>query len=228
MKQKFQQHLIPTDKPSRLWISQGNGLRFDSRESDKYFQKQTIIVTSDEAINKGCKYLDIVTNHIYEADMDYISTKSFKKIIASTDKDLTPDRLIPNHWVEHTANKFNAGEPIKTIELEMNCSHCEDVDFEKSKDIDENCGEINCKFGLKTENGFVIVAEKGEEKEFFSAPNNDESCWTIGMKEFTRKEVSDMLFTQRAMIGNDLKTNCGNDMTKEMFYILDNPRIPKF
>lgn len=57
-------------------------------------------------------------------------------------------------------------------------------------------------------------------------PDHGDVCWEIGSKTFTRKQVLDILHTQRAMITNDLKTNCGNQLTKDMFDILNNPRTP--
>lgn len=66
------------------------------------------------------------------------------------------------------------------------------------------------------------------KEESYLLPDNGDVCWQIGSETFTRKEVADMLHTQRAMISNDLKTYCGNDLTEEMFVILDKPRMPKF
>jgi hypothetical protein len=68
----------------------------------------------------------------------------------------------------------------------------------------------------------------GKLKQTYMPPDHGDICWTEGAETFTRKEVADLLWTQRAMIGNDLKSYCGNELTKEMFEILDNPRIPKF
>ncbi len=65
-------------------------------------------------------------------------------------------------------------------------------------------------------------------KEFFLPPDNGDTCWEKGAISFSRKEVFALLHTQRAMIGNDLKTHCGRELTDEMFQIIDNPRIPKF
>jgi len=65
-------------------------------------------------------------------------------------------------------------------------------------------------------------------KETFMPPDSDDICWQVGAETFTRKEVAYLLWTQRAMIGNDLKIYCGNEMTKEMFDILDKPRIPDY
>ena len=66
------------------------------------------------------------------------------------------------------------------------------------------------------------------KEEIYMPPDNGDICWQVGSETFTRKEVAHLLWTQRAMIGNDLKSYCGNDLTKEMFDILDKPRMPKF
>lgn len=62
----------------------------------------------------------------------------------------------------------------------------------------------------------------------FMPPDEGDICWETGAKTFTRKEVAYLLWTQRAMIGNDLKMNCGNEMNKDMFDIINNPRVPKY
>lgn len=58
----------------------------------------------------------------------------------------------------------------------------------------------------------------------FMPPDNNDICWNTGSKTFTREEVEYILYTQISMISNDLKRYCGNDLTNEMFEILNNPR----
>ena len=65
-------------------------------------------------------------------------------------------------------------------------------------------------------------------KETFIPPDSDDICWQVGSETFTRKEVAYLLWTQRAMISNDLKMFCGNDLTPEMFKILEQPRKPDY
>lgn len=67
-----------------------------------------------------------------------------------------------------------------------------------------------------------------DNKEKFTPPDNGDVCWVTGSDSFTRKEVAYLLYTQRAMISNDLKYSCGKDMTKDMFELLDNPRQPEW
>jgi hypothetical protein len=66
------------------------------------------------------------------------------------------------------------------------------------------------------------------DSEKYLPPDNGDICWQIGSETFTRKEVAHLLHTQRAMIGNDLKAHCGNNLTTEMFDIINNPRTPNY
>lgn len=65
-------------------------------------------------------------------------------------------------------------------------------------------------------------------EDFFIPPDNGDVCWEAGAQMFNRKEVAYLLYTQRAMISNDLKRFCGNDLTDEMYKILENPRTPVY
>ena len=62
----------------------------------------------------------------------------------------------------------------------------------------------------------------------YIAPDADDVCWLNGSETFTRKEVAHLLWTQIAMISNELKKHCGKDLTADMFEILNFPRIPQF
>ena len=62
----------------------------------------------------------------------------------------------------------------------------------------------------------------------FIPPDNGDVCWQTGSETFTREEVAYLLWTQIAMISNDLKTCCGKDLTPDMYAVIDDPRIPEF
>ena len=92
------------------------------------------------------------------------------------------------------------------------------------------CGRIDVCKGSYPEGCFLenqILEQNKNNEEFFGIPSG-KNDWEIGAKIFTRKEVSHLLYTQRAMISNDLKRNFGNDINKSIYEILDNPRVPKF
>ena len=62
----------------------------------------------------------------------------------------------------------------------------------------------------------------------FIPPDNGDVRWQTGSETFTREEVASLLWTQIAMISNDLKTCCGKDLTPDMYAVIDDPRIPEF
>lgn len=67
----------------------------------------------------------------------------------------------------------------------------------------------------------------GETQEYFTPPDG-ENDWTYGAETFTRNEVYKLLWTQRAMITNDLKRYAGKDLTEDIYAVIDHPRQPKF
>ncbi len=81
---------------------------------------------------------------------------------------------------------------------------------------------------LSTKDALSQALRKTDVTSSFIPPDADDVCWQNGSETFTRKEVAHLLWTQIAMISNDLKTNCGKDLTEEMFEILKFPRIPQF
>jgi hypothetical protein len=69
---------------------------------------------------------------------------------------------------------------------------------------------------------------KTDVSSSFIPPDNGDVCWQAGSETFTREEVAFLLWTQIAMISNDLRTCCGKDLTKDMYEVIDDPRIPEF
>jgi len=101
-------HLIPTDKPSRLWLStrREKYLIFDKfpRTSVEYVEPQNIHITSEEEIKEGDYYITILDNEIFKADSSTIrimndanksSDTTYKnthfKIILTDNQDLIKD-----------------------------------------------------------------------------------------------------------------------------------------
>ncbi len=76
---------------------------------------------------------------------------------------------------------------------------------------------------------------KGVEQEHFLAPDG-ENDWVTDAPSFSRKEVFNLLWTQRAMISNDIKSLRLNTSfpklqllnSKDVYDVLENPRTPKF
>lgn len=71
----------------------------------------------------------------------------------------------------------------------------------------------------------IEANHNAKSKLEFPAPDG-ENDWEVGAETFTRREVFNLLWTQRAMIINDIKRSCS--LSEELTSIMRNPRIPKF
>jgi hypothetical protein len=86
-------HVLPTDKPSRLWI---NNLLQGKLELSKEVligsnTAQHIYITSDEEIKEGDWYYDTTVNVIFKNDKIFLNGFGYKKIILTTNQDLIAD-----------------------------------------------------------------------------------------------------------------------------------------
>lgn len=75
-------------------------------------------------------------------------------------------------------------------------------------------------------NGVAIPIKQVSEEDKPSNIPDGENDWTIGSKTFTRDEVFKILYTQRAMILNDLKRYCWDEVAASVKDIVTNPRKP--
>jgi hypothetical protein len=84
--------LLPTDKPSRLWLYKyfDNLLTGLTVEKSKDIHPQHTYITSDEEIKEGY-YLDLTHNIVMKSVFYPSSDKNCKKIILTTDVDLIKD-----------------------------------------------------------------------------------------------------------------------------------------
>ena len=88
-------HVLPTDKPSRLYYNNNDEeLQFCEvfRKSTPLKENKNIYITSDEEIKKGDWY--IADNKVYRASVDHMPelyTYSCKKIILTTNDQLIKD-----------------------------------------------------------------------------------------------------------------------------------------
>jgi hypothetical protein len=81
--------LLPTDKPSRLIIQNGNKLILGKEEYSITENKQNIYITSDEEIKEGY-YFDLDINKVLKYPIGCYN-KGNKKIILTTDQELIKD-----------------------------------------------------------------------------------------------------------------------------------------
>jgi hypothetical protein len=104
-------HLIPTDKPSRLFYNKKDSIftidnDFEYRIKEDWFQDYNIYITSDEEIKEG--------DWFYDSDTKYIKIKQSwenshldfngKKIILTTDQDLDGVQAIDDEFLEWYIN----------------------------------------------------------------------------------------------------------------------------
>ncbi len=82
-------HLIPTDKPSRLFYLASN-LHIEKGQLIAPKNYKNIYITSDEEIKEGDWCFDIELNKIEKCQYSGIF-KNWKKIILTTDQDLIAD-----------------------------------------------------------------------------------------------------------------------------------------
>ena len=100
-------HILPTDKPSRLWVNNLLQGKLElSEEVLPYNTSQNICITSDEEIKEGDWYISILENEVYKATKktqnimnvaNLVESTSYKKthfkIILTTDQDLIKDSV---------------------------------------------------------------------------------------------------------------------------------------
>ena len=122
-------------------------------------------------------------------------------------------------WTDNPANalQFKTFDEAETCRKELNIDGyiVTEHEFVNNKHVDKS---QNCQ----------SEGEKKEEKDsLFNIPDGEED-WTIGSETFTRQEVFKLLYTQRAMITNDLKRYAGKDLTDDIYAVINHPRTPKF
>jgi hypothetical protein len=141
-------HILPTDKPSRLWI---NNLLQGKLELSKELligsntAQQTYITSnnfnkiSDEGVhhNSGDWLLDTINNKIFQAFINIISEDDIQKIILTTDQDLIKDgvQAIDDEFLEWFVKNPSCEEvEIRKIEDELISPRNPKIRFNALKD----------------------------------------------------------------------------------------------
>jgi hypothetical protein len=135
-------HILPTDKPSRLYLIKDklklSPLKFTNDEEVGWLT-QNIYITSDEEINqqtKPCWCINTIKNTwskdliYYQGAMPQYHFVGFKKIILTTDQDLIKDDIqaIDDKFLEW----FVKNSSCEEVEVVLD----EDIDFDNNKWID--------------------------------------------------------------------------------------------
>jgi hypothetical protein len=174
-------HLLPTDKPSRLFLKEKMLLFNNQYRLQEVFPKgkcQHIYITSDEQIKEGDWCYDKVLNLIFQTDnhtdFKYVNqTDNVLKIILTTDQDLI------NDGVQAIDDKF--------LDWFVKNASCQSVEVRKEKIIlGEVAGttytDFNYKIIIPQEEPKQETLEEAAEKLFpifqRSTPFGDKYPWT--------------------------------------------------
>jgi hypothetical protein len=172
-------HILPTDKPSRLFKA-NQKLFFDNiNPSTKCITAQHIYITSDEEIKTEDWYLDTTVNVIFKNDKLFLNGTGYKKIILTTDQDLIKEgvQAIDDEFLEW----FVKNTSCEWVEVEDTCLEVRVCDCT----MNENC--------LKP--GYTIIIPQEElNLNCFDCNKSLQDCTcmedTINMKQETLEEVA--------------------------------------
>ena len=121
--------MLPTFSKSNLYLTDESKLVMDNMLSDfAQVDKQHFYIISNDDINFGDWYYNPVLKKVqkkYSKEQDYIKRDNCNKIIASSDKSITPNSWIPESFVNAYIKSFNEGKTITEVDLEMTSSELE-------------------------------------------------------------------------------------------------------
>lgn len=106
---KVQTKIVHREDIDKLW--------YETIRDTYLWGFKTLHVLSDENIENGDTYLDILTNETYLASERPVTMKCFKKIIASTDTTLGVAK-IRRSFIDIYIKAFNTGKQIKFVDVE--------------------------------------------------------------------------------------------------------------
>jgi hypothetical protein len=186
MEKKINLWLIPTDKPSRLYLGDNGNFVFgmlqtsiQSRNDD--FKNQNTYITNDEEIKIGDWFLGL-QNQISKATSRDIYGGYERKIILTTDQDLIADgvQAIDDDFLKWFVGKANdSGKPIDVIEIQKD--KCLDTSL-MCDCVDEPCRNKGYKIVIpKEEPNYNMKEEILAEMERFEEQKKET------LEEFAKK-----------------------------------------
>lgn len=95
-------------------MNSGNAVT-NSQSRDQYFE---LLVISNDDLKEGDWYYCSDRNHVNKC-FEYQACPFDKKIIASTDKAMTPNSWIPESFINDYVEAFNEGREITEVDLEI-------------------------------------------------------------------------------------------------------------
>lgn len=211
MKKQFKVVMLYTSKASKLFIYNSatvhnqlcigeEFLRDEKREFET--ENQLLIITSDEEIKEDDWFYSESHNKVfkcaYEDDLEHYDGE-LSKVIASSDKKLTPECWIPESFLNAYCKSYNINEPIKEVSLAV--TEYFDLEYYTPAGGIECAKKTNERILIKTrEDGSVIVhknktyseeevkaiAQEAWIESFFKKRNTD----ITGFKEWFEKQIN--------------------------------------
>jgi hypothetical protein len=111
-------HLLPTDKPSRLFVYDGKlGLAKESQYGSDAIQNQNIYITNSEEIKEGDWFTDNNNSLKRSYKLSHVQFANPKKIILTTDQDLIADgtEQISEDTLLKIVEHINSGKKIESF-----------------------------------------------------------------------------------------------------------------
>jgi hypothetical protein len=174
-------HIIPTDKPSRLFRDSFGKLLYSINidQEQKHFAPQHLYITSDEEINEGNWFYDLDTKYVKIKQSWENSHLNFngKKIILTTDQDLIKE------GVQAIDDEF--------LEWFVKNPSCEYV--EVSEDYFK---PSNMVYGHDTEPYKIIIPKEEQKQHLIDMMRNDEE---LGLYDETEHLLSTQANKERLL-----------------------------
>ena len=198
-------HLIPTDKPSRLCLSNNSILTIieEANYTFSHIQSVHIYITSDEEIKVGDWVIKVSTLYKGGGSVEKYSfidklfeDITFKKIILTTDQDLIKD------GIQAIDDEF--------LEWFVKNPSCEEVEIKKV--FDEDWSEISGAFEISY---YKIIIPKEEPKQDLPIVNGSYGCTIQTKKEETLEEAAAVNWAIRK--GHIRTTKLENALFKQGF-----------
>jgi hypothetical protein len=95
-------HVLPTDKPSRLFKDDFGKLIYSINidQEQNHFEPQNIYITNDEEIKEGDWCYNSINNNVYKKEINKLSFAYEYKIILTTDQSLDGIQKIDDEFLE--------------------------------------------------------------------------------------------------------------------------------
>jgi hypothetical protein len=154
-------HLIPTDKPSRLCLSNNNILTIiaESNYNFSHIKSVHIYITSEEEI-KDCWVLNTHTNEVYFLKYYYGIQPITKKIILTTDQSLDGVQAIDDDFLQW----FVKNPSCESVDVNCELGSC--LNCEWNHDMCPNSEEC-----LKSKYNIIIPKEEPKHETLKAAMN---------------------------------------------------------